>query len=1399
MTVRVLGTLDLDGVPISPRERAFLAALVLRAGSTVAPDELADAVWGEQPPATWAKQVQIAIARLRRHPGSPRIATSPDGYRVEIPDDGVDAAEFEQLVAAGLRHMGSGAPDRAEAALVKALALWRGSAYPELADWPPGAAESHRLDELREFAQEELLSSRLALGRSSELVGDAELLVRNSPLRERRWELLATTLYRSGRQADALAAIREARRRFDEDLGIELSDRLSELEGAILRHDAALAAPVRGLSVDADCPYRGLDAFDADDEREFFGRDREVAAGLTRLEHSRFVAFVGPSGCGKSSLIRAGIVPALRRRSHRVDVLLPRRSITAALSDRLGRQGSCDVLVIDQFEELLHLGLRPDEIEAFGRGIARFIDAGGTVIATVRSDHLDDCAALPHLAGLFAGGVQLVPPMGAEQLREAIEGPAAAAGLRLEAGLAELILRDAAGRPGVLPLVSHALVETWLRRDGATLTVAGYEDAGGLSGAIAQSADLMYRRMSPEEREVCRATMLRLVALGSDGTPVRRSLPTSVLHEDETRERVLARLSDARLVSADESVVVVAHEALADAWPRLHSWLEQDAAGLRTMHAVANAAEAWDTGDRLDEDLARGARLEAALEWADGADRSLTAVETEFLAASAEHEASDRRALEERAKTDRRQNRRLRSLLIAAGVLIVALVGASAFAGYNAGEAELRRNDAAIEALVGKALSLRGSERDVAALLAAEAYRRWPDDARTHAGLMGIVSGVGGFLGNAFTEDAGEAVGAVIPGTLTALISSDDGGLAVRELDDASLVRELDLGFRTERQSRLVGVSGDGRVGAVLWGEDTDPETGSAHTGSTASSTLVVVDLDDGRRLLGPLRVDVGVGTSIGVGALALDRTGEVVAIADFDNGSVRLVSVADGTVERIDGERTAAREANTEAGPSATLAFDEDGLVYVGRVDGRLEIVDPTTAEVVRTIAVPPGSAHAAMTIRADGEVLAAGDAAVVAIDPVTGRTRWATALPEGIPGACAWIAVSEPTSAVYCAGMFGRIQGYSLDDGHPTRQLDALLGTVGSITTIDEGAELVTIAVGRGAISRWRLDGGGPVNRLIAPGWIATGGYAFEGSTLLARPRAEAGGDEVRETAMIDTADGSATSLGDAFDGLAWAAGGRLTGWEVARDRPVLIDADTRQVVAGLPRDAYRWWPSLDGRRLYVARDGDWVVGVDASTGEIEGPSFHGFEGRFGVMGVAESPDGREVSITYFPGVTRHTVFDARTGERLATNDLYVTVLLADGGMISFSDNRITRFADIDGDDPVALAGTAGGLGVVSVSSDARLVLVRAADQSASLFEFPRGVRLGEPFPIDSPGLVDAAVRPDGGEMAVTVAEGIMIWDLEPEHQFEAVCRIAGRNLTEQEWRTYLPGFDGPRSTCG
>jgi hypothetical protein len=278
------------------------------------------------------------------------------------------------------------------------------------------------------------------------------------------------------------------------------------------------------------------------------------------------------------------------------------------------------VVVVDQFEELFAPGV--DEAER--GGFIRALCAAATsrpevgelppavVVLGIRADFYPRCTPYPELRELLQDGQVVVGPMSPTAVRRAIEAPAARAGLRLEPGLVEVLLRDAgvtatADRDdrggglavGMLPLLSHALLETWQHRSGATLTVDGYLTAGGIRGAVATTAEACYQALDPGEQAIARQVLLRLVTVEEGTEPTRRRVDRAELLEGRPAEEatriagMLDRLAAARLVTMDRETVEVTHEALLGAWPRLRDWLRDDRDALRIHRQLTDAARIW--------------------------------------------------------------------------------------------------------------------------------------------------------------------------------------------------------------------------------------------------------------------------------------------------------------------------------------------------------------------------------------------------------------------------------------------------------------------------------------------------------------------------------------------------------------------------------------------------------------------------------------------------------------------------------------------------------------------------------------------------------------------------------------------------------------------------------------
>jgi WD40 repeat protein len=515
------------------------------------------------------------------------------------------------------------------------------------------------------------------------------------------------------------------------ELGLDPGPELTGLQEQILRHDDALAAPAAPEPVSHTCPYMGLVAYDVENADGFFGRTADVDACVRRLADNGVVAVVGPSGAGKSSLVRAGIAAHMRRDGADVVVLTPGVRPLDPLT-AVPSTGPAPVLVVDQCEEVVALCDDAAQREAFLQALADHAERAPLVVA-LRADWLGELTSNAAYVRIVERGLYLLPPIGTTDLRAAIEGPAAQAGLLVEPGLVDLLVREVEHEPGALPLLSHALRTTWERREGRTLTVAGYTAAGGIRGAVAQTAEAVYNSVSPGRRPLLRDLLLRMVSQVDDGAPVRARLSRTMIADDADHTQLVELLVAERLVTSDGDSIELAHEAVTRAWPRLQAWLTDDVIGQRILRHLALAAETWERMGRPDSELYRGVRLAQAVEWRDRGAPRLTPVEQAYLDAAADRSAVERREAEQRAVRQAQTNRRLRILLAGVAVLTIVAVIAGGFAARQA----QRASDAAVAADARRvgAQALAADDLDTALLLAVEGVRL-DDSPDTRANLL---------------------------------------------------------------------------------------------------------------------------------------------------------------------------------------------------------------------------------------------------------------------------------------------------------------------------------------------------------------------------------------------------------------------------------------------------------------------------------------------------------------------------------------------------------------------------------------------------------------------------------------------------------------------------------------
>ncbi|HEX6207882.1 MAG TPA: BTAD domain-containing putative transcriptional regulator [Actinomycetota bacterium] len=497
---------------------------------------------------------------------------------------------------------------------------------------------------------------------------------------------------------------------------------------------AGRAQPVTLPPLKARNPYKGLRPFLEADAVDFFGREALTERLLDRMREggvgSKFLAVVGPSGSGKSSVVRAGLLPALRHGalpgsdrwfvatmhpgSHPLEELeaaLTRIAVDPppGLADRIERDesglleaaeevlppdASVFLVVIDQFEEAFTLVGEEERRKFLATLLAAVTDPRSRVrvIVTLRADFYDRPLAYRGFGDLLAGRTQAIAPLARDELERVVSGPAEGVGVAVEPRLAAEIVAEVSDQPGGLPLLQYALTELFERRRDATLTLEAHHEIGGVSGALARRAEDLYGRLTQAGKEAARQLFLRLVSPGEErsGDTRERALRaelTTLGVDREALEAVIDTFGTHRLLSFDRDpatrgpTVEVAHETLLSEWDRLARWIDRHRADLRRRHSLAAAAGEWEAHGRDPDYLPTGSRLAEFEEWGRTTTLELTDGERRFLDASLQRRRREQARKVERLERQRRLERRARTRLWALAAAIVLLAGAATYGG----------------------------------------------------------------------------------------------------------------------------------------------------------------------------------------------------------------------------------------------------------------------------------------------------------------------------------------------------------------------------------------------------------------------------------------------------------------------------------------------------------------------------------------------------------------------------------------------------------------------------------------------------------------------------------------------------------------------------------------------
>ncbi|PRY46517.1 WD40 repeat protein [Umezawaea tangerina] len=1082
--------------------------------------------------------------------------------------------------------------------------------------------------------------------------------------------------------------------------------------------------------------------------------------------------------------------------------------IRASFSAYAARHGADRlVLVVDQFEEAFTLGGDEARLQVFVQALHAACTPslpGGTppvlVVLGVRADFYGRCLAYPELADALQDRQMVLGPMTSAELREAVSRPAKAAGLQLEPGLIELMLRDLgvrSGRPqgrqgaydaGALPLLSHALLATWQRRQAGKLTITGYRGAGGIQGAVAATAERAWADLDPAAQRAARSLLLRLVRVGDDTQDTRRRSTRHELVEQAANrsaaEEALEVLARARLVTLDAGSVEITHEALLQAWPRLRTWVDQDREGTLLRQRLEEDAATWAAQERDSSLLYRGARLETARQWADGAGPgSLTAAADDFLAVSSQQ---------------RTRSTWIRRAAVASVVVLALIAGTAAVLAVR------ERDEAVFRGVVAEANRLQESDPSLSAQLDLVAHRMRPDDQDVYTRLVSTETSP---LAMPMTGHTGAVyLTTFSPDGKTLATASYDNTVRLWDVTDRSNPKPLGeplLGHKSWVSSAVF--SPDGRTLATA-GDD---------------KTVILWDVGDighPRRLGDPLEGDNGT-----IYLLAFSPDGRMLATANEDHTS-RLWDVTDPAAAKPLGDPLGGHTAAVRS-----IAFDRTGKLFaVGGDDHTVvlwNLADPLAPVPLGQPLDGHDSTIHSVAFSPDGRTLATGsDDKTIRLWNVTDP---AAAVPLGRPltdhKGAVWSVAFSPDGRLLATGSAdstARLWNVT-DPARPQALGSPLAGrnsTVFAVGFSPDGRSLATGSADQ-TVRLWSL----PSSVLVGhSGQTSSPVYGDDGKLLIT-----AGDDRtIRLWNLSDPNDpqplgppvlahaSGVSMLALSPDGRTLASASEdktVRLWDIGdRTKPRPIGVPLVLQTRYMARVAF----SPDGTKLITGQTDKSLRLWDITTPSQPKPLGEPLAGPDGYIEFAEfTPDGRTVVVASADKTIRlYDVGDPAAAHQIGQAVLGHSAPISGGAMTpdgrtlaTTSDDKTIRLWDISDRNTIrqvgpSLTGHVESPVDATFSPDGKRLATASDDKTVRLWDVhdvTKPTAIGQALSGHDASVTGIAFSPDGRSLTSSSFDAtIRLWDLDEEHAINRICTSTKGVLTEDQWQRHLPqlSYDPP-----
>ena len=1419
----------------SDKSRSLLTYLAVEADRPLRRELLASLFWPDVSDQTARTNLRSALLNLRQVLGdteskTPFLIVTRESIQFNLASDAVlDVSEFNRLLSAAGEMKENDPADKIET-LKSALALYRGNFLEGLT-----VRDCPGFDEWCYNWRERLHASAAAalwqigeyydrIGQYEPAIQYARLRIELEPWQEEAHYHLMRLLALSGDRTAALAQYDACCRHLKEHLDIKPTaetERLYELirDGRLSEMSKSIGDL---LPAPGESPFKGLQFFDVDDAGLFFGREamttrlvehmRQMQAQLPARNgqnKGRLLAVVGASGSGKSSLVRAGLAALLKRgqlveKSSRsglwtVHIITPGAHPLAVLNSLESDPNRPSLLVVDQFEELFTLCRSEAETGEF---IERLLKREDLVVITLRADFYVHCAQYPNLREALSTRQEYLGAMSLNELRRAIEEPAHRNGWELEQGLVDLILRDLGAspdhgpEPGALPLLSHALLETWKRRSGHRLTLKGYGEAGSVYGVIAKTAEAVFASLDNEQQAVTRRIFLRLTDLG-DGTQDTRRLV--ILNElipaganRETTIEAVRRLATARLLvtewnpKTNQEEVEMAHEALIRHWPRLRGWLEEDRAELRLGERIRDAAQEWQAGAKaLNLLVHRGERLEAALQAVYAGRLAFIQDELDYLNACRSQEERERKTGEHR-----------RTLVIFTSIGAAMIMGLIAILGLN--QAGIARRQAEIS--LAQQLSAQAEEllsqpgmNEIAMLLTIESIHHFPDRNANE------------ILANSLSL-LPQTIAKMLPdGQVTCLALSLDGKrVASGGLDQTVRIWDAHSG------QGIASLAQDSPVSSLAFSPDGKLVAAGGHDGSvrvwdvTSARELAhlpglgvvwsVAFSPDGQQLA--TGGEDGIARLWSVGSwqelVKMPHTG-IVYTVNFSPGGKRLLTASqDGTARVWDttGGKLQSQLKNSSELWTAEFSPDGRSIVTAGW-DGVVRVWNAQTGaershmlnnDNVRAVAFNP-----------DGIWLAtASDDGTARVWDVENGRELARVQHSG---RVLSIAFSPDGKQVVSGSEDGSARVWEADNG---REISSMQhhAAVTAVAFSPDGSSVISGSLDA-TVRVWRVEAGRELARMQHDGRISSVSFSSDGKEILS-----SSDDSTARVWNLESGAEVARMLhGGGVFSAAFSPDGKLAisgsndstvrvwlaknGQEVNRLKhyaivwAVAFSPDGKQIISGSQDDLVRIWDLESGLELRRMTHTGPVFSVAFSPDGRKAVSG----GQDQTMKVWEVASGNELSRMSLNGPV-NVVHFSPDGKQLVSGGQDGTVRIWE---LSSLGTILKEAERLKHDAPVTS---------LAYSPDGKWLISGSQDQTARIWEIATGREVAR---IKFDQTVSAvAFSPDGKRLLLGTQDGILrVWLWQDEDLVQLACSRLERNLSQIEWREYM-GDRPYRPTC-